>query len=80
MSRSWKKSPHFAPCKGSGDSDKFDKQLAHRLFRHRAHISIRNNSFEKLPIRLDEVHSEWNVRSGGPKYYWKTAKLSDMRK
>jgi hypothetical protein len=80
MSRSRKKSPHFAPCKGSGDSDKFDKKLAHRLFRRRTNTAIQQDNFDALPIKLDEVHSEWDFRSDGPKYYWRLAKPSDMRK
>ena len=80
MSRSRKKRPYFAPCKGSSGSDKFDKTLAHRLFRHRSNILLQQNNFDLLPLRFDEVRSEWDFGSDGPKYYWKDAKSSDLRK
>jgi len=80
MSRSKKRKPYFAPAKGSRDSDKPDKQLTNRLFRHRANLLLARQEFDGLPIRLDEVRSEWQFSSDGPKTYWKEAKPSDLRK
>lgn len=80
MSRSKKNKPYFAPCKSTRGSDKTDKQLTHRLFRHRVHIALAKQEFDVLPLRFDEVRSEWDFSSDGPKTYWKEAKASNLRK
>ena len=80
MSRSKKRRPYFAPAKDARGSDKLDKQLTHRLFRHRANNLLAKQEFEVLPLRFDEVRTEWKFNSDGPKYYWKEAQASDLRR
>lgn len=80
MSRSKKRRPYFAPCKRSGDSDKWDKRMTHKLFRHRANTLLVKHEFEVLPLRFDEVRSEWQFSSDGPKTYHNDAKEADLRK
>ena len=80
MSRSKKRKPYFAPCKGSRDSDSIDKRITHKLFRHRANILLTKEEYDLLPERFDEVRTEWAFRSDGPKTYWKEAEPSDLRK
>ena len=81
MSRSRKRKPFFAPGKWKGgQSDKFDKQMTHRLFRHRENNALREEQFDQLPLRFDEVRSEWNFNSDGPKTYDKDAEAAKLRK
>ena len=80
MSRSRKKTPFFSPCKGHNDSDKFDKQLAHRGFRAKVRVALQTGRFEVLPIRLTEARNIYDFVSDGPKMFWRNFKSKSMRK
>jgi hypothetical protein len=80
MSRSKKRKPYFALGKGRNGSDRFDKRITHKLFRHRANIMLIKEEYDRLPHRFDEVRTEWAFRSDGPKTYWKEAEASLLRK
>jgi hypothetical protein len=80
MSRSRKKRPFFAPCKNRHDSDKKDKRMTHKLFRHRENILLATGEFEIFPLRQDEFRTEWNFASDGPKLYHADASRKMMRK
>jgi hypothetical protein len=80
MSRSYKKSPHFNPCKGPNDSDKFDKQLGNAAFRRRTHIAIQAGDLNGLPIKRAEGRNRNSFTSDGPKRYRTDAPNSMMRK
>jgi hypothetical protein len=80
MSRSKKRKPYFAVGKGRNDSDTFDKRITHKLFRHRANTLLAKEEYDLLPLRHDEVRSEWDFRSDGPKTYWKEATMKELRK
>jgi hypothetical protein len=80
MSRSKKRKPYFAPCKSRNDSDKADKQMTHRLFRHRANTLVTKEQYDRLPRRFDEVRTEYQFSSDGPKTYWKEAEAAMLRK
>jgi hypothetical protein len=80
MNRSKKKRPFFAPAKNRHESDKKDKRLTHKLFRHRENTLIGKGEHEILPLRHDELFSEWDFASDGPKIYHDDATQKMMRK
>jgi hypothetical protein len=80
MSRSKKRKPYFAVGKGRNGSDRVDKRITHKLFRHRANIMLTKEEYDVLPLRQDEARSEWDFRSDGPKTYWKEAGAGMLRK
>ena len=54
--------------------------MTHKLFRHRANTLLAKHEFEVLPLRFDEVRSEWQFSSDGPKTYHDDATEKMLRK
>lgn len=74
MARSYRYTPIFGICAGS---EKQDKRLANRLFRHKSKLRSRSGSGEFLLMR--EVSDVWAFTKDG-KYYRKEVCKKDMRK
>lgn len=77
MSRSYRKTPIFGFT--VADSEKFDKQMANRKFRKKTKDMIKKRKYEHLPIKLDQVHTKWDMVKDG-KHYWGDAPLYYMGK
>lgn len=45
----------------------------HRVFRYREKVLLVQHDFDRLPFKLDELRTEWDYRSDGPKIYWKVS-------
>lgn len=80
MSRSRKRRPYFAVGKSRRQSDKKDKRMTHKLFRHLQNSLLAIGEFEVLPLRHDEVMSEWDFGSDGPKTYKLNVNKERLRK
>lgn len=39
------------------------------MFRHRANIELGKQDYDAMPLRYDEVRTEWNYWTDGPKHY-----------
>jgi hypothetical protein len=74
MARSHKYRPFFACCSGS---EKEDKRLANRNFRHKAKLRAKSGSGEFLLMR--EISNVWAFGKDG-KWYMKKAGKKEMRK
>ena len=74
MARSHRYTPIFGLCAGS---EKHDKRLANRLFRHKSKLRSRSGSGEFLLMR--EVSNVWAFTKDG-KCYRKEVRKKDMRK
>lgn len=74
MSRSTKKTPIFTY---TGNSNKISKQLCNRKFRTITKRNLKNG--KDLPIKQDEVMTEWEFDGDGRRYI-SDAPKEDMRK
>jgi hypothetical protein len=75
MSRSGKKTPIFGFS--SSDSEKKDKRMANRSFRHKAKQQIRTG---KEPVTdMNEIMTTWEMAKDGKRYV-KKADPKQMRK
>lgn len=80
MSRSFKKTPVFGNCGNRRRaSEKEDKRLANRHFRHWANQEVREWGEDvELPL-LREASNVWDFKRDG-KHYQQNYKSRDMRK
>ena len=69
MSRSKKKNPVFANA--ICESQKRDKQQAHRAFRRKERKALSMLDEELLPIKMEEVSDVWTWDADGKHFYTK---------
>ena len=74
MSRSRKRTPIFIYV---GRSNKISKRFCNRKFRKATKIALLKS--KNLPLKLDEVMTEWEFKGDG-KHYIKHVSIKDMRK
>lgn len=77
MSRSRKKTP---VCGNAGGSEKWDKRINNRMFRHREKICIASEQWDRLPINMNEVRSTWDMKKDGKGWFgWMKSGFCVMR-
>jgi len=71
MARSHKKTP---VCGNAGGSEKWDKRINNRMFRHREKICIVSERYNDIPLNMNEVRSTWDMNKDGKSWvgYMKT--------
>jgi hypothetical protein len=65
MSRSYRRTPVLGHTKAK--SEKGDKRLAQRVWRHKVRLSLRQGRWECLPA-LREVSNVWDFAKDGKQY------------
>jgi len=69
MSRSYRKHDYIGICGGHHISEKYDKQIANRKFRHRVKSLLDKDPESFLPISLQEVSDIWSFNKDGKRYF-----------
>lgn len=60
-------------------SEKVGKRIANQAFRSATRVKMSQESYDTLPIDLNEVYNVWSMEKDG-KNYWAGAQRKDMRK